>query len=285
MAKLRLENSRDTLSLNEVETAGYGVQALTGVNGLGLPPVSVQWLEGAGDGAVYRRSRVLTRDIDIPLDIVGRNRQDLKNHLSRLSLMLAGPCTLRMIEDDGTDWSTQVIRVGGGDYTYGSDTTGSRDVQMVVTFRAGDPYWTSSVITRKQVGGDITATSFLSGLASMPVAASQAIGEILLENTGDAVAYPVWEVFGPGNNFKAISPTGEKLHWTGTLAAGEKLIVDTRMGTVIDGTGANRYSELAPAPRFWAIEPGISTAEASLLDVTNASKIVCSWRPRKWMVI
>ncbi|WJN62875.1 Dit-like tail protein [Streptomyces phage phiScoe23] len=285
MAKLRLENSLDILNLDEVETAGYGVQALTGVNGLGLPPVSVQWLEGAGDGAVYRRSRVLTRDIDIPFDIVGRNRQDLKNHLSRLSLMLAGPCTLRMIEDDGTDWSTQVVRVGGGDYTYGSDTTGSRDVQMVVTFRAGDPYWTSSVISRKQIGGDLTATSFLGGLASMPVAASQAIGEILLENTGDAPAYPVWEIFGPGNNFKAVSPNGQMLWWTGTLAAGEKLIVDTRMGTVIDGTGANRYPDLAPAPRFWAIDPGISTAEASLLDVTNASKIVCSWRPRKWMVI
>ncbi|QYW07867.1 minor tail protein [Streptomyces phage RedBear] len=285
MAKLRLENSLDTLDLNQVETTGYGVQALTGVSGLGLPPVAVQWIEGAGDGAVYRRSRVLSRDIDIPFDIVGRDRADLKDHLSRLSLMLAGPCTLRMIEEDGTDWSTRVVRVGGGEYTYGVDSIGSTDLQTVVTFRAGDPYWTSSVITRKQVGGDLTASPFLTGLATMPVAASQAIGSILLENTGDALAYPVWEIFGPGNNFKAVSPSGETLHWTGSLSAGERLIIDTRQGTVVDGTGANRYAELAPAPRFWAVEPGISTAEASLIDVTNASKITCSWRPRKWMVI
>ncbi|AGM12118.1 minor tail protein [Streptomyces phage Godpower] len=285
MAKLRLENSLDTLDLDQVETSGYGVQALTGVSGLGLPPVAVQWIEGAGDGAVYRRSRTLARDIDIPLDIVGRNRRDLKDHLSRLSLMLAGPCTLRMIEDDGTDWSTQVVRVGGGEYTYGVDSIGTTDLQTVVTFRAGDPYWTSSVISSKQVGGDLTASPFVSSFGSMPVAASQAIGTILLENTGDAVAYPVWEVFGPGNNFKAVSPSGEMLHWTGSLAAGQRLIVDTKRGTVVDGTGANRYSELAAAPRFWAVEPGTSTAEASLLDVTNASRIVCSWRPRKWMVI
>ncbi|QFP95186.1 minor tail protein [Streptomyces phage Werner] len=285
MATLRLENSLDSLNLNEVETKGYGVQALTGVSGLGLPPVAVQWIEGAGDGAVYRRSRTLARDIDIPLDIVGRNRADLKDHLSRLSLMLAGPCTLRMIEDDGTNWSTKVVRVGGGEYTYGVDSIGSTDLQTVITFRAGDPYWTSSQITSKQVGGDLTAAAFVSAFGSMPVAASQAIGSILLENTGDAVAYPVWEIFGPGNNFKAVSPSGEVLHWKGSLAAGQRLIVDTRQGTVVDSTGANRYAELAAAPRFWAIDPGISTAEASLLDVTNASKIVCSWRPRKWMVI
>ncbi|AWN07388.1 minor tail protein [Streptomyces phage Maneekul] len=285
MATLRLENSLDSLNLNEVETKGYGVQALTGVSGLGLPPVAVQWIEGAGDGAVYRRSRTLPRDIDIPLDIVGRNRQDLKDHISRLSLMLAGPCTLRMIEDDGTNWSTTVVRVGGGEYTYGTDTIGSTDLQTVITLRAGDPYWTSSTITAKQVGGDLTAAAFVSSFGSMPVAASQAIGSILLENTGDASAYPVWEIFGPGNNFKAVSPSGEVLHWKGSLSAGQRLIVDTRQGTVVDSTGANRYADLAAAPRFWAIEPGISTAEASLLDVTNASKIVCSWRPRKWMVI
>ncbi|UKH48521.1 minor tail protein [Streptomyces phage Snorlax] len=285
MATLRLENSLDSLNLNEVETKGYGVQALTGVSGLGLPPVAVQWIEGAGDGAVYRRSRTLARDIDIPLDIVGRNRADLKDHISRLSLMLAGPCTLRMIEDDGTNWSTTVVRVGGGEYTYGTDTIGSTDLQTVITLRAGDPYWTSSTITAKQVGGDLTAAAFVSSFGSMPVAASQAIGSILLENTGDASAYPVWEIFGPGNNFKAVSPSGEVLHWKGSLSAGQRLIVDTRQGTVVDSTGANRYADLAAAPRFWAIDPGISTAEASLLDVTNASKIVCSWRPRKWMVI
>jgi hypothetical protein len=285
MAKLLLENALDSLSLNGVEDEGRGVQATTGVSGLGLPPVSVQWLEGAGDGAMYRRTRVLARDIDIPLDIVGTDRDDLKSILSRLARMLAGPCTLRLVEDDGSDWSTDVVRVGGGEYAYGTDTTGNRDVQTVITLRAGDPYWTSSVTTTQQIGGTTTAGSFVSGFMSMPVASSQAIGEITLENTGDVAVYPVWTIFGPGDNFKAISPTGETLYWKGTLAAGEKLIVDARYGTVKDGTGANRYSLLDTAPRFWAIEPGMSTCTASLLNTTSASKITVAWKPRKWMVI
>jgi hypothetical protein len=284
MAKLLLENALDSLSLNGIEEEGRGVQATTGVSGLGLPPVSVQWLEGAGDGAKFRRSRTLARDIDIPLDIVGRNRDDLKKITSRLAKMLAGPCTLRLVEDDGSDWSTEVVRVGGGEYSYGNDTTGNRDVQTVITLRAGDPYWTSSVTTTQQIGGT-SAGAFVSGFMSLPVASSQAMGSITLENTGDVAAYPVWTIFGPGDNFKAISPTGETLWWKGTLAANQSLIVDTRSGTVKREDGSNQYALLAAAPRFWAIDPGTATCTASLLNITSASKITVEWKPRKWMVI
>ncbi|WJN63429.1 Dit-like tail protein [Streptomyces phage phiScoe56] len=285
MAKLLLENALDSLSLNGIEDTGTGVQATTGVTGLGLPPVSVQWLEGAGDGAMYRRTRVLARDIDVPLDIVAKNRDDLKKTLSRLARLLSGPCTLRLVEDDGSSWSTDVVRVGGGEYVYGENTTGNKDVQTVVTFRAGDPYWTSSVQTTQQIGGTTSAGTFVSGFMALPVASSQAIGSIMLENTGDVPAYPVWTVYGPGDNFKAISPSGETLWWKGTLTASQKLIVDTQRGTVVREDGSNQYSLLAPAPRFWAVEPGISTCTASLLNTTSASKITVAWKPRKWMVI
>lgn len=285
MAKLLLESGRDTLNLNEIAEVGTGLQAKTGVSGLGLPPVSVQWLDGAGDGAVYRGRRVLPRDIDIPLDILGRDRNHLKQILVRLAKVLAGPATLRLVEDDDTDWHTEVVRVGGGEYLYGQDTTGNRDVQMVITLRAGDPYWTSSRASTAVVGGSLGGGSFVGGFMSMPVASSQAIGEITLENTGDALAYPVWTVVGPGDNFLATSPTGQRLKWEGSLDQGEILTIDTRKGTVVDQSGANRYTELDVAPRFWSIEPGVSTAEASLLNVTGSSKIVCTWQPRKWMVI
>ncbi|WLW38568.1 distal tail protein [Streptomyces phage Verabelle] len=285
MAKLLLENALDSLSLNGIEDEGRGVQATTGMTGLGLPPVSVQWLEGAGDGATFRRSRTLARDLDIPLDIVGVDRDDLKNITSRLAMMLAGPCTLRMIEDDGTDWSTQVVRVGGGEYSYGNDTTGNKDLQTVITLRAGDPYWTSSVTNTQQIGGSTAATPFINNFMALPVASSQAMGSITLENTGDVSAYPVWTVYGPGDNFKAISPTGETLWWKGTLTASQKLIVDTRSGTVKREDGSNQYALLAAAPRFWAIDPGTATCTASLLNTTSASKITVQWQPRKWMVI
>ncbi|QBI99383.1 minor tail protein [Streptomyces phage Caelum] len=284
MPKLLLVSGADTIDLNEIDELGVGFQAKSGVTGLGLPPVSVQWLEGAGDGAVFRGTRVQTRDIDLPLEILALDRADLQDKLSRLALMLAGGCSL-VLDDNGVQWSTEVHRVGGGEYTYGEDTVGANEFQTILTLRAGDPYFTSSQQQVRTVSGAVAGTAFLSSLVTMQVAPSQAIGSIDLSNSGDVAAYPVWEVRGPGDHFVATSPSGETLKWNGTLTAGQKLIVDTRKGTVQDGTGANRYDLLDTAPRFWTVQPGDSTATASLLNTTSASQITCSWYPRKWMVI
>ncbi|MET8111177.1 phage tail family protein [Streptomyces prasinus] len=284
MPKLLLASETDTLDLNEIADKGLGYQAVTGVTGFGLPPVSVQWLEGAGDGATFRRRRVLTRDIDIRLEILARDRQHLQELTDRLALALDGRCTLTLLDEDGTRWTVEVFRTGGGDYSYGVDTIGEREFSTVITFRSEDPYWTSSEAQFRYVGGS-TANPFLSNLAQVEVSASQAIGEIQLDNRGTAEAYPVWEIIGPGRNFLAVSPKGERLAWSGRLTADERLIIDTRKGTVVDQGGANRYAELEEAPRFWTVKPGLSTATAQLEDISAASKITCSWRPRKWMVI
>ncbi|MFI6205905.1 phage distal tail protein [Streptomyces sp. NPDC051041] len=281
--KLELSSASDRLRLDGFETDGMGFQALAGITGLGLPQLSVQWLEGAGDGAAYRGRRVLPRDIDIPLDIVGRDRAHLSELVTRLARVLADESglTLTYIDSTGGRWSTPVAWIGGGEMDAGA---GMRDVQTVITLRAPSPYFLADSPQTVTIG-DATASPFLSSLSSMPLASSQAIGSVELANEGDVPAFPVWEVTGPGDNFKAISPTGKTLHWTGTLAAGQKLIVDMGAGTVKDGTGANRYALLAPAPHFWSVAPGTSTVTASLLNTTTASKIVCSWRPRKWVVI
>src|SRR6478736_4102406 len=122
MPRLQMESATDTLDLDYVLKFGRGIQVTSGVTGLGLPPVQVRWLEGAGDGAVYRGRRVLPRDIDIPLYILGRDRDDLMSLWSRLAAMLDGKVRLRMVEDDGTSWYCDVYRVGGGTFTYGVDT-------------------------------------------------------------------------------------------------------------------------------------------------------------------
>ncbi|WP_411120608.1 phage distal tail protein [Streptomyces sp. x-19] len=281
MTALLLETERDVLDLDGVATRGFGFQATAGMTGLGLPSVEVQWLEGAGDGARWRGQRVVSRDLDIPLDIVGRDRADLGGLVSRLARAVAGECSLVLVDDDGVRWSTQVYRTGGGDL----DATAGADLQTVISFRAPDPYFTASTVSTQTVGGDTGTRPFLSNLVAMPLAASQAIGSVQLDNSGDVAAYPTWDVFGPGRDLTVTSATGEKLRWTGALAAGQKLTIDTRNGSVRDGANTNRYADLAAAPRFWTVPPGTSTAGVSLLDTTAASRVVCTWQPRRWMVI
>lgn len=287
MRHLTLVSSTDTINLDDVLLFGTGMQALSGATGLGFPEVSAQWMEGAGDGAVYRGSRLRSRDIDLPIHLVADSRPRLQELVARLELMLAsGPVQLRWYEDDGTYWSTQVAWQGGGSWTYGADTIGERDLTTVITLRAGSPYWTYSVSTSEMVRNTGAGRGLLNGsLTRLRVTASQAIGSIRLNNIGTAPAYPVWTVAGPGGNFIARSPTGQQLRWTGTLAAGERLILDCRTASVTDGTGANRYAALTTAPKFWPVPPGTSVAVASLDGVTTASSITCTFQPRKRVVI
>lgn len=288
MPHLLLVNSTDIMNLDDVLFFGTGAQALSGATGLGFPQVSAQWIEGAGDGAVYRGSRLRSRDIDLPLHLLADDRPRLKELVTRLELMLAsGECTLRWVEDDGTYWSTNVAWQGGGGWTYGVDTIGERDLSTVITLRAGSPYWTYSVSSSEKIQNTGAGRGLLNGsLAKLKVSASQAIGTIRLNNdVASAPSYPVWTVLGPGTNFVAKSAAGQQLRWTGTLAAGDRLILDARTGTVVDGAGANRYGSLAAAPKFWAVPPGTSVATASLEATTTASSITCTWQPRKRVVI
>lgn len=285
MPSLQLSNDSDVLDLDYVLKTGRGIQVTSGVTGLGLGAKQAQWLEGAGNGSLYRGTRALARDIDLPLYVLGDNRADLKYLMARLAKMLAGPCVLTFTDDDGTAWATTVVHTGGGDYTYGKDTVGERELQTVITVRAGDPFFTATSPMRQTIKGVTQSRGLIGKLVNLRLASSQRIGSITLSNTGDADAYPIWTVYGPGDTFTAISPTGQTLQWNGTLAATDVLTIDTKAGTVVDQTGANRYDKLAPAPRFWTVPQGTSTAQCSLLNVNSASTITCTYNTRRWLVV
>lgn len=284
MPGLQLQNSTDMLDLDAVLKTGSGVQVTSGVTGLGLPPVALQWVEGAGDGATLLGRRVTARDIDLPLMLKANDRDGLKDLVRRLSLMLAGPCTLSFVEESGEAWSTEVVRVGGGTYNYGLDTIGEDELFTGVTVRAGDPYFTSSAVNT-QVVKRATGRGLLPKLSYLRLTGDRAFGDFLLDNPGTVGAYPVWTIQGPGSNFTAISPSGQRLVWSGTLAQDERLVIDSKAGTVVDGTGLNRYAALEAAPRFWQIPPGNNTVTVSLDGTTTDSSITLTWRPRRWMVI
>lgn len=284
MPRLRIESPTDAFDLDGLAGSGNGVVALEGVSGAGLPDVTTQWIEGAGDGAQYRGGRVLPRDIDLPLFVQTSSRAELRAIVSRLSTMLAGPVTLRFIEDDGTSWTLSARRVGGGGLALGPDTNAKDWLTTVITLRAGDPFWTSSVTTRREIVPS-AGRGMLGRLSKLQLSASQTLGNISMENDGDAPAYPVWTITGPGTNLVATSATGESFTWTGTLTAGQSLTINTSTASVVDGTGTNRYAQLAAAPKLWRIPPGVTTALVSLTGTTSASRIAVEWHARRWTVV
>lgn len=294
MPHLRIETSSDSLDLNGVSLTGYGVEALSGVTGLGLPPVAVNWIEGAGDGATFRGERIQPRDVDIPLYVRAPDRSRLQATLSRVNEMLTQEVSLWWVENDGSEWGLVTHRMGGGVYAYGQDTIGETEWQSVVTLRAGDPLWTARYPARRVITSSSAGRGLLKGATSLQqlrISGSSAVGPVLFENPGDAKAYPIWTIEGPiapdatHHALQVMAPDGQQFIWDGTLATGATLTIDTRRARVFDQTGANRYDGLLPAPRFWPIPPRSSQATVQAFGTSSSTRITASWFPRKWAVI
>lgn len=288
MPSLRLESATDSLDLDSVFFTDEGVQALSGATGLGLIPVAGQWLEGAGDGASYRGGRTPARDMDLPLLIGGKDREGLKSWFRRLGLVLADEATLVFVDDRAEEWFCKVRHVGGGDFSYGIDTTGARDLTITVTLRSGDPFWTRTVPYARTIETADGSRGLLSGgsLSQLQLSTTQTFGALTFNNPGDAPAYPVWKVYGPATEFTATNSAGEIISWSGVLDAGEVMTIDHKLGTVKNQNGEDLYDGLADFPQFWAIPPDGSSGSVVLVGgVVGSSKVTYTWQPRRKAVI
>jgi hypothetical protein len=283
---MRLKAGWREIRLDSQSRTGLGWEVLSGVTGVGLPPVQAQWSDAAGNGARYRGRRVLPRDIDLKLNLVGASQTELQSQLDNMALLLDDKCQLIWVEDDGDEWFLDVVRTGGGDYVYGVDTKGEKTLEsFVVTLRAGDPFWTAMKSDSVRVTGAGTKRPFLKNMVKMRVSPSQQIGSVTVENLGTTEAYPVWRIHGPGNNVEIRLPNGKGFTFEGSLADWQAVTIDAQAGTVLDSTGVNRYGELAAGPKLFALPPGKTTVTASMQDTGPASSITCSWRKRKWALI
>lgn len=270
---------------------GPDVAALTGATGFGMPDVDVRWHDGAGDGSTYRSSRQKRRVLVLPLLAQGSTADLTMAALSRVVRALDpanGLARLRLDMGDGDAYWTDVARTGGGDYVYGKDTNGSSWAATKVALEAGDPFWTRERASAQTVKAQGLGRGLLGtgrSLTMLRVSSGQAMGQVLLENPGDAPAYPITTVNGPGTALVLTSPTGETLTWAGLLVAGQVRIIDHQRGTITDAAGANKYAELGAAPRFWAIPQGNQVGTVNLTGADANSAVTLSWRPRRWLVL
>ena len=232
--RLTLEGGGLALSLDDYlnPNSTGGITALEGLAGFGLPATSVQWFEGAGDGSSYRGARQQNRAITLPIMVSGPDRQAVREAFSRLATVLSpefAPARLRFTEPDGDAWVLAVVRTGGGDFSWGVDTDGDTYLQTVLTLEAGDPYWTREAASVQIVRAGGAGRGLLKGvtpLSSLRLASGQVIGDVLIENPGDAPAYPLITVKGPGTALTLTSPTGEVLRWRGSMTLGESRILE-----------------------------------------------------------
>lgn len=269
----------DVLQLTD-PIGGVRVIATRGV--LGLAPVDPQFRDGIADGSQYQRTRRLQRPMDLRLRMSTSNRDQLRTLLARLAAIVdGGKCTLTVRQPDGGGRSIDCYYATGMELETGGSAGSPLWQEVPLTLVAPDPffYGTDPVTI---VWALATGKALLGSGNFFPVqlAANGVLGSVVVTNVGDVPANATWTIAGPGGPVTIEPAAGAGFTIPTPLEFGDTIVVDTTAPTVVDGTGANVYDRLGPAPKLWTIPPGATTANVSVTDATDDTSVTLTYRPR-----
>jgi phage-related protein len=248
--------------------------------GFGIPPAQVRIENSAGDGGVFRHSKRGVRDVDLPITVLGTDRNDVQTKLRRLSRLLqdtSGPTKIKATYSSGGSLTLDAHYVGGAESQWGSDA-GLVWNKWVLSFQCPNPYWESDALEEFRVTTGNTGRGLLPQLSKLKVTSSQVYGVITVDNSGDVPAYPVWFIRGPISDV-VISNGTQSFSFTEAVADGETITVNTETGQVTDDLGTNRYSILGPAPKLFRIDPGVSSISVNGVAATQAAEVRLDYSP------
>jgi hypothetical protein len=246
-----------------------------GFMGFNIPAAEVRIENSAGDGGVFRHAKRGVRNLDIPITVVGTNRADVQTKLRRLGKLtqnVFGPLTLRASYTDGTSLDLKTYYVGGGEGQWGT-SAGMTYATWTLSLKAPQPYWQSTTVEQFTVTRGATGRGLLPKLTKLRVSSSQALGAILINNTGDVPMFPTYRVLGPIDDLVVRSDIGEEFSFNVDLAAGEIININTETGQVTDDAGVNQYSILNSAPKLFRIRVGESTVFIEGINVDENTRV------------
>jgi hypothetical protein len=242
--------------------------------GFGVPPAQVRIENSAGDGGVFRHAKRAVRNLDIPITVIGADRADVQTKLRRLAKLTqnqAGPLAVEARYTDGEILRLETYYTGGAESQWGSDA-GLVWCRWVLSLQAPQPYWQSTNIEQFTVTRGSTGRGLLPQLSKLRISSSQALGTILINNTGDVQMFPTYRIIGPITDL-VISLNGFSFGFNEPLLTGEIIYVNTETGEVYDQSNQNRYDILLPAPKLFPIAVGESTIVISGTDVTDDTRV------------
>lgn len=166
------------------------------------------------------------------------------------------------------------------------DLIWSRQEHPNLEFYAPDPHFSGPEVehTWKIV---VTSRAFYP-LYPIKVNPSQLGGEATFVNEGDADAYPVWEVTGPGTPIVTNQDTGESWGFDTALTAGQVVTVDCRPPdvapdtglTAVDDSSTDWWPNFAGFPELFLLPPGETHLLITMTGATEDSQVRLSYAPR-----
>lgn len=253
----------------------------TDFTGFNIPPALVRIENSAGDGGVFRHAKRGVRTLDLPVTVIGADRGDVQTKLRRLGKLtqnVTGPLTLEARYSNGETLRLLTYYTGGAEGQWGS-SAGMIWARWTLSLQAPQPYWESAALEQFTVTRGSTGRGLLPQFSKLRISSSQAIGTVLIDNTGDVPMFPTYRIIGPITGL-SISSNGSSFGFTDPIPAGETIFVNTETGEVTDGDGNNVYALLTPAPKLFRIPVGESAILINGTDVTEDTRVDVYFRKR-----
>jgi hypothetical protein len=242
--------------------------------GFGVPPAEVRIENSAGDGGVFRHAKRGVRRMDLPITVLGSTRASVQTKLRRLAKLTQnsfGPLTLEARYSDGEVLKLQAYYTGGAESQWGS-SAGLTWCRWALSLSAPQPYWQSATVEQFTIGQASTGRGLLPELSKLKISSSQALGTILIDNSGDVPTFPLYRVIGPVEDLVIANDEGG-FSFIEPVLEGETIFINTENGSVVDQDDVNRYDMLGPAPKLFRLPVGESALTISGTGATEGTRI------------
>lgn len=264
----------------------------TACAGIGGPPRSLTAVSLPSGGAIPQFYRRATRPITIGVFVEGATQGEFLARMDAWALALwnerngdPAPGTLIVARPDGTSRQIPVMCTDGADQSDDDATkSGLTWSTFALTFQALESLWEDATAIDLTFG--VAPAAGIPPMPPIALAPPTLLGQNTIVNSGDAEAYPVWTITGPGTPTLANTTTGRSFGLGVALGSGETVTVDTRptMQSAVDGTGADRWGDLVKSsPRdLWPLVPGTNVLNLDLASSGAGSQVVLSYT-RRWL--
>jgi hypothetical protein len=242
--------------------------------GFYVPPALVRIENSAGDGGVFRHAKRGVRTVDLPITVLGTDRADVQTKLRRLAKLTQnnfGPLVLEARYSDNTSLRLETYYTGGSEGQWGSSGQNTW-ARIALSLQAPNPYWTSTTVTQFTITQGASGRGLLPQLSKLKVSSSQALGQVLINNTGDVPIFPTYRLIGPLDEV-SIQSNGVGFSFNAPIEEGETIYVNTATGEVYDQDNVNRYSILDPAPKLFRLPVGESVVDILGTGATEETRI------------
>lgn len=160
---------------------------------------------------------------------------------------------------------------------------GPGSIKVGLQFTAADPFWYDVNWTTLTFTPAGAVAFFQTPFFPLHLSAGGLSSSFTVENAGQDVAWPVWQIVGPGINPTLTNlTTGQVLAATITLTAGQSLTIDTRPNflSVTREDGSQQWATIADTSSLWPLIVGSNAITLSMSGTSTASALSLQYKQR-----